>query len=274
MKSFVEIPYHCSVIVPLTSPHNMWVLLDVATVDAIDGVLILSDKLGVPQTVTNGMRYKITIPEQEHKFVIPPEVEQEFHKIEPAFLSQKYLTVVLSKEDAKRDENFNIIEPIEFEWINRFALKLPVIDQEQNSPNGLLSNTAEYLPKVVKFPPTLNPKIALLLVETTTIKDQRSHHFKQWVGIRYSKDGKFKKIVGGFRLIQTARPYSSRNVTWLGGTPNPEENPTEEKLGSALQECLSALEKEIGIKLTAEQTAQLKVHHNYTGKNIQHVWAY
>jgi len=270
LKSFVKMPSHCSVIVVLDEQQSKkWILLDVATVDCIDGVLVLSDKLGIPQTVTNGMRYKFTIG-NPHTFEIPSELVTEFNHIDPSFLSQKYLTIILEKEDVKRDSHFDPIEPREPEWTNRFAMKLPLIDQSSTS-----DSVSDYLPSLVRVPDTLDPKIGLLLVEYTTIKDPKSHHYKQWVGIKYAKDGKSKKIVAGFRFIQTERPFSKRNVTWMGGgIPNTESEPQPELLQSALNDVLAILEKEIGLKLLEDQISRLKVHHNYMGKNINHVWAY
>jgi len=180
--------------------------------------------------------------------------------------------VTLQKEDVKRNNQLDPIEPIELEWINRFSFRLPLKDQNPN--NYLNLATVEFLPEIVPLPPSLSPKIALLFLEHTTIKDPKSYHHKQWVGMRYSKDGKYKTIIAGFRLIKTERPFSKREVHWCGGIPQDRSNPNPEVLQKSFQEVLTHLEKEIGMILAPETIDKLKIMHNYTSPNIDHVWAF
>lgn len=263
MNSFTSIPSHCNVIVPI---DHKWIVIDVATVDCIDGVLCLSDKLEEVQTVANGVRYKFKVyPDMVYGFT--QEVSENIKKIDSEFIEQEKLRIGLMKEEPKRDENYTLIQPIEMEWIPRFSIQLP------KKNNGDLKS--EYLPDLVNLPSSLPLKIAEILLEETCIKDKRTHHYKQWLGMRYTAENKY--ILAGYRYIVLKRPYSDRDLKWCGGVvrsfdkskPHNDEVPQE-----AMDEVLKHLREDIGIKLSEGEIKKLKFSHNYNEPNIDHVWSY
>jgi len=279
MNSFLSIPTHCSVIVPI---ENKWILLDAATVDCIDGHLTLSDPLEKPQTVTNGVRYKFSLKE-DLPWEYPPEIIEQFLSVDPKFDNRDQITVWLIKEDVKRDDYFNPLEPIQKEWIPRFAFRLP----KKTGITGYTLTDITHLPEIAQLPLSLPEKIAETITELTTIKDPKSHHYKQWVGIRYSRDGLQKYLVSGYRFIAVNRPYSSRNISWCGGISLSKNNDSEIPVKSdnetngndnravpekSTEEVLVHLRNDIGIRLTEEEIKKLKIAHNYYMPNIDHVW--
>jgi hypothetical protein len=58
------------------------------------------------------------------------------------------------------------------------------------------------------FPSRLEYAMAELLVELTALKEERAHHYKQWVGIRYTAEEKV--MVAGFRVMRMRRPFGRR----------------------------------------------------------------
>jgi len=272
MNAFTQLMSHCCIIVPL---DGQWVFVDVSTVDCLDGVLILSDKLETEQTLMNGARYQFRLV-QDKEIEFSDEILGKILAVEPGFLSTSSVTIAMLKEELKRDEiSQDPTEPWEFLWENRFSFRLPKKNPEDIIPKDKIS----YLPDIVTLPPSLHQKIAEILLEYSTIKDPRSHHFKQWVGIRYSKE--YKYIVAGFRYIVVKRPYAKRSLTWCGNLPPPQRepnNPVELGKGTVpeivMKEVLQHLREDIGIILTEEQINCLKINDIYLMPNIDHVWSY
>lgn len=273
MNAFVSIPSHCCVIVPL---DDKWICIDVATVDCVDGVLDLSAKVNVDQLVNNGSRYKFQIyPDSPVEY--PDELRNQLSEADSEFVEKKKsITVALMKEEPIRNDKLDLIEPITMGWIPRFSFQLPIKDQKET----FNLNEVEFLKPIVTLPRSLPLKIAELLTEYTTLKDPKSHHYKQWVGIKYTTDRKY--ILAGYRIIEQERPFSQRRVKWCGGidlsnnktteaTTNNENKPVPEQ---AISEALKYLETTIGIQLNANQIENLLTSHNYHIPNIDHVWGY
>lgn len=255
------IPGHSSVLVEL--PDDL-ILIDVATVDCIDGVLSLSVPLETTQTVRNGVRYKFSRFENEPEdYHFPPDFAQKVTEIDPEFQNLKYFSIALMKEDALRDDNYNLVNPQTLHWIPRFLFKFPLRANTIHQPQVKLS-------EVIQFPKTLDPKLVMLIIETTTVGDPRSFHFKQWVGMKYSKDGLTKKIVAGFRYIVVKRPFSDREMKRY----EPQDRETVDLEKIPLQEIFNHLENDIGIVLSDEAKKNLKVKENYLMPSVEHVWAY
>jgi hypothetical protein len=275
MNSFLAIPSHCNVIVPL---EGKWIVIDVATVDCIDGVLDLAAKLNEVQTVNNGVKYKFMIyPDSIYEY--SDEMRDRMAKIDPDFVDQKKcVTIGLVKEEPKRNDDYEILQPIQLDWVPRFSFHLPKKSLEEQN-----FNQVEYLPTLVKIPRSMDVKIAEILVEyTCTYKEPRAHHYKQWVGMKYSPDGLFKYIVAGYRYIECKRPYSNRTLSWCGGISRSNENDNNSKTQipsdlpvpqNATDEVLHYLKTAIGIQLSPSDLKTLKLSHNYYMPNIDHVWA-
>lgn len=273
-KSFVEIPSHCSVLVVL---DNAWLLADVGTIDAIDGLISLSANTEEIQTVKNGVRYKMTLlPQSEYQ--LPPEMRSQIEGIDNSITPKNMLSVALIKEEIKRDANFDPIIPLEREWVPRFAFKLPLKTTETGNP---ASDCTEPLSQLCEMPESLNPEVAKLIIDYSIYKDPRAHHHKQWVAMYYLPDGKQKKIVAGFRYIEVERPFSARKVKWCGGGISNKGKPIgegdgcvpREVVSQALSEVRKHLE-EIGVCLTDEEIAKLAVDHVFTIAGIEMVWPF
>jgi len=129
----------------------------------------------------------------------------------------------------------------------------------------------------VNLPSSLPIKIGEISLEETCIKDKRSHHYKQWLGIRYSADGKSKSMVVGYRYIVVKRPYSDREITWCGGVErcfDKSSAPKDPVPQKAIDEVLKHLREDIGIKLREDEIENIQFYHNYNEPNIDHVWPY
>eukprot|EP01121_Diplochlamys_sp_Union-15-3_P002417 TRINITY_DN1211_c0_g1_i1.p1 TRINITY_DN1211_c0_g1~~TRINITY_DN1211_c0_g1_i1.p1 ORF type:complete len:374 (-),score=51.08 TRINITY_DN1211_c0_g1_i1:45-1166(-) len=265
---FAEIPNHCSVLVSI---DGQWIMVDVATIDCLDGVLNLSETLNSIQTMKNGVSYRFAVPSDPvKKYSFSDELTKEMDQVDPSFLSLNCLTVTLLKEDIKRDESFNPIIPLQKTWENRFSFRLPLKDQS-NIPENL--EKISKLQDIVYLPKSLHPEIALILTEVTTRRDPKSHHFKQWVGMRYSKDRQWKYIIAGFRYIVTKRPYGERIVKeYKQGFIDDKVN--HEILQKNFVEILKHLTNDIGIKLDSEFLQNLNIEHNFIQRNINHIWAF
>jgi len=272
MNSFTALPSHCSVIVPL---EGKWIVIDVCTVDCIDGVLDLSVKLNTEQVVNNGVKYKFVIfPDSHYNFT--GEIREKLLKVDPEFADSKnYVTVGLIKEEPKRDDDYNIVEPMVMEWLPRFSFNLP---RKNGSTEKKDDSAVEYIREIVSLPHSLDHKIGTILMDHTTYSDPRAHHAKQWIGIRYSVDGQSKYLVSGYRFIEVKRPHSNRKLTWCGGQcPTPiksDQVPSDLPVPqNATDEALKHLLHDIGIKRTDDEIQNLKTAHNYYNTNIEHVWA-
>jgi len=265
--SFVEVPNHCCVVVEV---GQKWYLVDVATVDCIDGILEMSVEMDVPQVVSNGIRYKFVLFE-EGEFLQEEEFRTRVKTVDSTFFDKR-LSFAVVKEDAKRNEDFDPVLPIEKEWVNRFGIKLklrsgidyPSLDSKQS------------LMTYCDFPVSLPREIAKILIDYTVYGDPKSHHHKQWLGIRYSPDGARKYIVAGFRYIEVDRPFSARKVERLEGANTPGADGAsnakiEEEYDSKIRQYLI---NEIGIDLSEEEKEKLNIRHNYTLTNVEMVWCY
>jgi len=266
MNDFTQLPSHCCVIVPLA---GQWVLIDVSTVDCLDGLLILSDKLDTPQSLRNGVRYQFNLVEDKEPDY-SEEIKGKIRAVDPEYLKSSCVSIALLKEEVKRDDTTqDPFEPFEYIWENRFAFRLP-----KKKPEDINRVPISYLPDIISLPPSLPHKIAEILLEYAVIKDPRSHHYKQWVGIRYSADCQYKYILAGFRFIVVKRPYSKRNLTWCGLPPQREHNNNGNVPENAVAEVIQHLKDDIGVKLSEEEIKCLKLKEIYFMPNIDHVWSY
>ena len=193
-----------------------------------------------------------------------------------------YLSIVLQKEDIKRDAKMDPLEPPNnIEWINRFMFRLPL---KENIPEDLLTPIYQpgdvaypSLPPVTSFltlPSSIIPSVTAILAERTSKFDPRAHHYKQWLGLRFHEGG-VKKIVAGFRYIEVSDNTGERRVTRLGGErANTGVEESDDIISESFQKVRVVLEKEIGIFLDDGFLAGLNVKWNYTSPKIEHVWAF
>lgn len=276
--SFAPLPSHCNIVVIL---DDKWYLIDVATVDMIDGFLDL--RVDTIQRVTNGMRYRLSIIPDE-PFVVPETALARVRAInEKSVLlsnANDCISFVVEKEDVVRDSSYNPIEPMKLEWVRRFWFRIPrssiaLPDQIRN----------DQLFPLLSFPPQLEYAMAELLVEFTALKDERAHHYKQWVGIRYTPEEKI--MVAGFRVMRIKRPYGPRDVVRFDAsecdttaTERPTLSPEEEEIlmKENWSKVRAHLESQVGIRLSDELIRdRLRIRHNFapsSGKTNEHVWPY
>jgi arylamine N-acetyltransferase len=279
--SFTSLPSHCSVLIEL---DGQWLLADVATVDCIDGILEASAPLEVPQTVGHGerkARYRLLLVDTDQlPFTVPSAATEEVQALQEKYQRDVTLAaadaaigVVLQKEEPQRDPHFDPLEPIEMHWLNRFAFRLP---RRRSSPEPgsapISAAPTTDLRTVAAFPHSVPWRLAELYVRHTATLDTHSHHWKQWVGIRYSASEKF--IMAGFRFIQVQRPFSRRSATACApATANNGELDPPEVVAASFSEVRRYLEDCIGIYLSPEELANLKIDHNYLQPKIEHVWS-
>jgi hypothetical protein len=79
--------------------------------------------------------------------------------------------------------------------------------------NSQTNNEGNAILNLISFPPNIEYGISNIFVEMSAVRDVKTHHYKQWVGIRYSKDCKMKYIVAGFRYIVVERPFSMKRYS-------------------------------------------------------------
>lgn len=268
LGSFAPIPSHCNVVVEL---DGRWYLLDSATVDTIDGILEL--KIDSVQEALNGARYRLSVV-PDKAFTFTEESENRIRAVNPnssLFDSDgSNVSLVLEKEEVRRDSDYHPIEPLAFDWLRRFLFRLPRSDiplPDNISNDNLLS--------LFLWPPALDYAIAELLVEYTAILDERANHFKQWVAIRINKER--KTWVTGFRFIQTARPFGPRHITRYEAVSEDPLTLTDEVMMVRFEQVRKHLADEVGIILPDDFVARLNIRHNYTpksGKSNDFVWAF
>lgn len=272
--SFSLLPLHSAVIIRL---HEKWYFTDVASVDCLDGILEISLPPGTIQTSRNGVRFKF-VAINNHSYEVSEKLRSKLEESGDLFYQnylltmQDYFTIALVKEDILRDSTFNPIEPIEYQWINRFSIRFPKINiRDSIRPEDNLLCTFNHLP------PSCSWDICDLITQFSALRDPAAHHYKQWVGIKYSSDGRSKHIVSGFRYIVTLRPFSARQVTYCaaeGGNMGIDSKVSDDTILSAFDRVRIHLESVIGIFLTPEEIASLNLRHNYCLPKVEHVWAY
>jgi len=198
-------------------------------------------------------------------------LQQKINAIDPEYFNRRSVTLHMVKEDAKRNKDFDPTEPIELEWVPRFSFRLPL---KETTPKLDVTHISD-ITSIATLPVSLNQRVAELLVEHTTIKEPRSHHYKQWIGISYSTNHQNKVLQAGFRFISVTRPYSKREVTWCGGEiPKIDTDTNHTVPQKAFDEVMKHLKEDIGIHLTEENINNLRISENYFVHNIDHVWAY
>ena len=203
-------------------------------------------------------------------------------KVDGLLLCGDYLSIVMQKEDIKRDAKMDpLVPPNNVEWINRFMFRLLL---KENIPEDLLTPIYQpgdvaypSLPPVTSFlslPSSIIPGVTAILAERTSKYDPRSYHYKQWLGLRFHEGG-VKKIVTGYRYIEVSDNTGERRVTRLGGErANTGEEESDDIISASFQKVRDVLEKEIGIFLDDDFVAGLNVKWNYSSPKIEHVWAY
>lgn len=277
--SFAPLPSHCNVVIIL---DDKWYLLDVATVDMIDG--FLDFQVDTIQQVANGMRYRLSIIPDE-PFVIPDAAESRVRAINDKSVllsnARDCVSFVVEKEDVLRDSDYNPIEPMKLEWVRRFWFRIP----RSGIPLPELIRNDHLFP-LLSFPSQLEYAMAELLVEFTALKDERAHHYKQWVGIRYTSEEKI--MVAGFRVMRIKRPYGPRDIVRYDAPPSSDASESEqssispEERATLMQErwanIREQLESLVGIRLSEDVIRdRLRIRHNFTptcGKTNEHVWPY
>jgi hypothetical protein len=270
--SFAVLPGHCFVVIDV---DGEWLVADVSTVDSIDGVVSLSEDFEKIQTTNGGVRYKFSLLPQS-PYCFPSELEAEVRSIDSSIFHENVLCISLIKEETKTDANYDPVQPVEKFWIPRFSFKLPLQPGIPYPPE----NATQAPSTLSTIPPSLHLEIAKHLIEWSIYRDPRAHGYKQWLAINYSRDGKHKKIVAGFRYIELDRPYSARKIKrvaeGLANTGKPvgegEECVPREVVDSAFQEINQHLQ-ELGVCLSVEELEKLKVDHNFCLANAEHVWA-
>jgi len=225
------------------------------------------------QRLKDGSRYKFILIEDK-EYGCPEEMRGKVLGLDRDLLNPDCVSICLLKEGVKRDEiSLDPIEPIEMVWENRYSFRLP-----KKQPEEMINrDQIEYLQDIASLPPSLNQEIAEMILDYAIIKDPRSFHYKQWVGIRYSSDGQYKFLLVGFRYIMVKRPYSRRSLTWCGKIPPPQRdlnNGDATVPVNAMDEVLQHLRDDIGIKLTDEDIQSLEVKGIYFMPNVDHIWAY